>query len=476
MLAALLFSIGVHPLWNDLRAGSYAVGFRIVQVEDPSRGWEREGARPIPMSVWYPATAGPAAALMPFDDYVIAYGDRRVVDKEALRAAYAAQWFAGEPRAKVDELLRTQTAVRRDAPAAAGRFPLVIYAPGYGSTPLTHTVTLEFLASHGYVVVSSPAFGATPAGLTVDTVGLEAQARDIETLLGTATAMPNVDSARVAAVGYSFGGGAVLLAAMQDARIGAVVSIDGMPGWHHTIPLVAASASFDAAKFRTPLMHINAAGDRYGESSMIESLVFSERFVYSFRDAVHHDFIANPVIGSRVRGTLTEVEKRTYLGTCDRLLTFLNAYLRDDAAAHARLLAGSAEPFVIARTYEPAMSPPSETAFFRMIVDDRRVDEAVALLGRSKVPFISQGMLRLIGDRLLDEKRGADAVKVFEAMGRSYPFSYAWIGLGRALTAAGDPTHAADAYRKALTINQTTIEARERLDDLQAAKDAAPGH
>ena len=102
--------------------------------------------------------------------------------------------------------------------------------------------------------------------------------------------------------------------------------------------------------------------------------------------------------------------------------------------------------------------------------------ETVALLGRSKVPFVSQGMLRLTGDRLLEQKRGADAVKVFEAMARSYPLSYAWIGLGRALAAAGDPKHATDAYRKALTINQTAIEARERLDALQAAKDAARGH
>jgi hypothetical protein len=42
------------------------------------------------------------------------------------------------------------------------------FAPGYGGTPLTHTPTAEYLASHGYVVAMSPSQDESPAGMTFD--------------------------------------------------------------------------------------------------------------------------------------------------------------------------------------------------------------------------------------------------------------------------------------------------------------------
>jgi Flp pilus assembly protein TadD len=56
--------------------------------------------------------------------------------------------------------------------------------------------------------------------------------------------------------------------------------------------------------------------------------------------------------------------------------------------------------------------------------------------------------------------------KLFAAMSRAYPRSYAWIGLGRALAASGRPSEAADACRKALATDATDFEARMRLGEL----------
>jgi len=479
LLSATGTAVAAHPLWSDLAPGPYDAGFHIVQLEDPSRSWGERRTRPIPMSVWYPAAPASGSPAMPFDDYVVAFSVKpdqyvsRLSDKEKeqLRVDYAARSFGDLPRSKVDELLRTETAAHRDAPPLAGHFPLVIFSTGYRASPLTHTVTFEFLATHGYVVVSLPSLGSSPTGLTFDTHGQDEVARDVQMLVGAAVANENVDASHIAAVGFSFGGGAALLAAMQDQRISAVVSIDGMPGWHHTAPILRRSVSFDVARFRLPMMHIGIQGEPAADWSLIESLVFSERFVYLFRDAEHHDFIAGPVIASRVRGSLTEVQKRTYLTTCDRLLTFLDAFLKGDQNAQQRMRRTEPfAPYVESKLYKAVATPPSEDEFAQMVLQSSSADDAIRLFDDAResagAPFVSEGMLRLLGDQLLENKRGGDAAKLFAAMSRAYPRSYAWIGLGRALEASGRPSEAADAYRKALATDATDFEARMRLSEL----------
>jgi hypothetical protein len=60
-------------------------------------------------------------------------------------------------------------------PGAPGPFPLVVYMPGHGGTPWTHTPTAEYLASHGYAVAISPSQGDAPSGMTFDADGQEQQ-------------------------------------------------------------------------------------------------------------------------------------------------------------------------------------------------------------------------------------------------------------------------------------------------------------
>src|SRR5208283_2019630 len=71
----------VSPLWGDLRAGAYEVGFRTIFRFDGSRTWKVTRAydgsftpdldgRPIQINIWYPASINEPAKRMRFDDYV----------------------------------------------------------------------------------------------------------------------------------------------------------------------------------------------------------------------------------------------------------------------------------------------------------------------------------------------------------------------------------------------------------------------
>jgi dienelactone hydrolase len=115
----------------------------------------------------------------------------------------------------------------RDAPAIAGKFPVVIYTPIFGLMAWENTDLCEYLASHGYVVVASPDMGATNRGMTLDLQGLDAQAADISFLITFAGTLLDTDVSEVAVAGFSWGGLSNLLAASRDSRIRVLVALDG---------------------------------------------------------------------------------------------------------------------------------------------------------------------------------------------------------------------------------------------------------
>jgi dienelactone hydrolase len=181
------------------RLGDHPVGVaRDLFVEtgrvDPADG--RMGERRLPVAIWYPATTGG-----PGTTY------RTALSGEDGRDVPFTIPGLATPAARV----------------AAGRFPLVILAHGYGNTPEVLSWLGENLASKGYVVVA-PAFDDPPIGIRTDAaragpiagrpldiafVAAEAQRRASRRQGVLAAA----DPARTALIGYSMGGYGALTAA-----------------------------------------------------------------------------------------------------------------------------------------------------------------------------------------------------------------------------------------------------------------------
>lgn len=123
----------------------------------------------------------------------------------------------------------------RDAEAAAGAFPVVMFSHGYTGMRLQSTFLTAHLASHGMVVVSTDhpsrdlynVLGGTFADAPQDSVADLFEALELVIAEGTTAGSileGRVDAERVAAVGHSAGGGTVLNAA-SDPRIDTYVSL-----------------------------------------------------------------------------------------------------------------------------------------------------------------------------------------------------------------------------------------------------------
>src|ERR1039457_1464997 len=131
-----------------------------------------------------------------------------------------------EERAAWDGLLATPVFATLNAPAAAGRFPVAIYHPGLGGTFEDNSVACEYLASHGYVVLSSAYQAADSSMLKIDG-DQETSLEDLGFLLRYASTLSFADVSKVAAMGHSYRSEAMLAwRTGPNSPVDAVVVLD----------------------------------------------------------------------------------------------------------------------------------------------------------------------------------------------------------------------------------------------------------
>ena len=162
-----------------------------------------------------------------------ASGRSRALTPEATLDAlsrYRAFLAKEAPAAGIEEWLDAPMLAHSEAPAAAGRFPLLLVAAGMGGALPDQAALAESLASHGYVVATTPSpvrLGAKMESEADVPAMAEEQARDLEVALQVLSPRGMVDAARAGVIGYSFGSRPALLLAGRRPALRALVSLDG---------------------------------------------------------------------------------------------------------------------------------------------------------------------------------------------------------------------------------------------------------
>jgi dienelactone hydrolase len=460
--------------------GAYAVGFRTMEVTDPARSYgapyDADGnpttvrpERPIAVSVWYPARAGGGGEPMVLAHYlasITAPGRPPVPPRERHEAAL--RLLQRPMTQRVAREVAAPVLATADAPAAAGRFPLVVYASGAGGSAVEGFHLHEWLASRGYVVVGSDSRG--PAGpMTLDAEGLEAQARDLEFLLGWARARPDVDGARVALVGFSWGGMANLVAAMRNRSVGAVVSLDG--SMHLLDGLSGGLPSFGADRLTVPALFLRAgqvAADPAATRApdLFERLRYSDATRLTLHGLGHLNFSSlSPLVAEAGPDLVTDtLVVAAALERIARYTTaFLDAVLRDDPEGLAFLSRPPVEngipPAEATLERRAAHRPlPTAGAFAAEVrARGRALAAAPAVLrevrARNDAYTLPEAEVNAWGYALLGRNRADDAIGVFTLNTVVHPESAnAHDSLGDGLLAAGRLEEARSHYARAVRI------------------------
>lgn len=211
----------------------HGIGRARVHWTDASRSdaGTASGMREVHGWLYYPAEGAPVDGGVALDGaWAEAYRPtlERRIGAAASDAMLRARWHA------------------TTAPAAAGRFPVLVFAPGYRQLPTNYNVVLEALVARGYVVLAlaSPgladvvplADGRVAPKVPLDDAGYDTLARDIASAIAELPAFDaaqgqafaaHLDLSRIGVFGHSLGGAAAVLASARVPGIRAAANLDG---------------------------------------------------------------------------------------------------------------------------------------------------------------------------------------------------------------------------------------------------------
>jgi hypothetical protein len=489
------------PLFEFREApGPYSVGFQIVEQYDYSRVFREpidalgapysgERARPLQTLIWYPAQANDAASMTVGD-----YWSLWTTETSFGRPVFSVR--AREWRSAIQaSLTKPLRAVAKAAPIEK-RFPVVIYAPSFSSVAWENADLCEYLASHGYLVMASPNMGAMTRNMTVDLAGIHAQARDISFLVGYAASLPNTDMAGIGVVGFSWGGISNLFAAAADDRIRALVAFDGSlryrPGLVHqggvhpermTIPLLyfaQGGLSLEEQAYFLSGCPSHAQGPNVlnawtaGDLISVRMLgmthgAFSSMFQRN--EDVWQDFFDKELPGGQVADYGREDLMLGYAWTARYTRAFLDAYLKQDAAADDFLRRDPIDNGVPARVMAVQVRPAEEfntglRAFRACVAREgfERIGDICAAMRKECAHFeLHEASLVAWAEELIDAWRLEQALAVLKLNVELHSTSSgAYSLLGRLYEMLAEPERALEHYQLALKRDRRNPTARRR--------------
>jgi tetratricopeptide (TPR) repeat protein len=491
-----------------LKQGLHAVGFRVVQQYDHTRTYKGaidivsgtpsagERARPIQTLVWYPAQQG--GAPLSYEDYA----RTEASDDEFGRGdAQVAAYMAGRMKdlvarvglAQAKATLGQRMWAMRGAHPKAGKYPVVVYAPGGGGPAHEVADLAEYLASNGYIVIASRNLGTRTRGMNYDAEGADSQAGDIGFLISYAQSLPQADMARIAVAGWSWGGMANVFAASRDSRIAALVSFDGTREPELT-------RRISPSRVALPWLYVQrhpetvaqlSAKEIETSVSLLNELKYANIYQVVMYPMLHEDFSSAALRLARpswfAEYSRAEVEQ-AYHWTARYTLEFLNAYLKGEPAGLAFLdrtpLANGMAPHMARVSHTPAQAglPPNRAGFAAALAQ-QGFGEAPRIYREMKQRdpafVLSENELNVWGYQLMAREKGlADALAIFRFGTGLYPDSAELFdSLGEALENNQDAPAAIASYRRALELNPRHVHAVARMAALgaSAGAPASPG-
>ena len=490
---------------HDLKQGPYSVGYEVQHHYDHLRTFkdkidylgnstEGEIARPIQISIWYPALVKENREPLSLKEYFLSFAtELDFSPPDDKKKAEAIKTFQDYMISHIGQnysedlwntVLKKKMIAFRDAEPVDGSFPLVIYAPGNPGMSFENYRMFEYLASHGFVVASIPSFGDHSKTMQNDLIGIEAQTRDMEFVMAVMRGFPNVDKAKTAVMGFSWGGLTNVPFAMRNRKVDALITLDGAVTMERWVKILRKSPFYNFRKFQAPVMVIiGAPADWYNvDLGFYESLKYNAAYLIRALKLPHSQFrsLANQLnvyLRKDLAQDYVQQIDLSYAIMCRYVLHFLDAYLKNSNEGFEYLkntLEENGIPkglFTIERK-QLLNRPPMDEEFFG-IIRDQGVDKAVEVFRnvRKKDPDVilfNEEVMNNLGYQYLNMGKIQTAIELFRLNVQAYPDSAdVYDSLADAYLKNGDLTHAIDNYEESLRLNPENQKTRDLIKELR---------
>jgi hypothetical protein len=366
LLAALCWA--QDPLLQgNLNSGPHLVGFQSFISLDESRRYGGK-ARPILFDIWYPASETDSAT-MHYERYlqvpdveIHPWFRKRLQD--FIRAVVIDDLFHKRERSlNKDErsafkmLLSTSTGAHLNAPPLPGPFPVVLYHSGAGGSFEENSILFEYLAGHGYVVVSSAFESPFPRFVANNMGGIERSGPDLDFMAQKAREWSYANASKIAAIGHSAGAQNLLQwIGSPGCPARAAVSLDTTleypKGYELNTYLRAQLTKLTPPHI--PVLLFAQARLNPQFTAFDTYLKSAPRYEAQAAELAHDDFLTHGYLGRALtHQESAEKIRRSYEEVCRTILAFLNASLGSDAHAAATLQQAVPQSPVVVR-FRPA--------------------------------------------------------------------------------------------------------------------------
>lgn len=483
----------------NLNSGKHKVGFKHYIAIDSSRAYRIHNDfnnqfinRPIPISIWYPATIeNNNSEQLTVLDYLEILKEEE--EWENLPNDFLLDWFPylwNTPENKAH--LSEKVGAFSNTTFLNGKFPIVIYAPSYQASSIENFALFEYLASNGYVVISSPSRGTETRWLEGGTTkDMETQSRDVEFLLKEINNYENIDFNNIALMGFSFGGLSNAITVMNHKNVNAIVSLDGTERYNYAV--LEKSPYFNLDKFTIPYIHFaqkeipeevlksdKIPAELNYKFQLNDSLKYSNVYSYRFHDLTHSYFSSFGVLFANRDKRQDKSDDKimvSYKLMSEHTLQFLNATLRNDKYGkefieNSPVKNGFSES-LISKKMKQAETKEFDYKDFNDLAFNQGYQDLIPLYKRTITNYpnleLQEGMLNTLGLRLsFNPEKLEQGVNVFLLALHIYPKSAnLYDSLAEGYFYNNDFENAISNYKKSLELNPENQNAIDRLKQLR---------
>ncbi len=474
------------PVWGNLEPGPYSVGFSTIEQYDLSRSLlpskdyfgepiEGEVGRPIQACYWYPSVAQTDATPMVYGEYAFPYPEDAsffgLLSNLQNRESGTLFFFMGNNQGLVLNSMNTEFLAVRDATAAEGSFPLIVYHHDGRSGIGQNTVLCEYLASHGFVVVATHALGTSDIAISDSDEDFLSVVRDREIAAAMMQAVPTVDFGRIGLLGFGNGGSTAMIHQMGNFSVGAVATLQADFLSTEGFTRLAGQTFYDPLKAQTPWLNLYADNPQMpNDLSAVDSLRYAKRYSAHLTSVSSMELLSYSLMGSlQAADTARPFETIAdgYRTVCDFVLNFFDATLKSNETSQAWLDGGYDPADATVNTFAGDRVPPTEGQFTTMI-RSHGIEHAQGVADEFNLinpdnPIMTANNFTGLGYQFLQRGQADIAMVVFEWGVTAFPtVANSWDSFGEACAAAGRTEQALSHYRKAqelLTIDETLTDA-----------------
>lgn len=489
-------------LYPNLEKGNFDVGFRTFIDYDYSRTYNlnypdlptsgKADPRPVIINLWYPAKASKQDKPILYGDYINLQSDDPALKKFTKRIQeyniensclymFNDDSLNDDQKEKLSVHLKQPIHVFKNASPLSEKFPLVIYHAGLGGTLNDNTILCEYLASHGFVVLSGSFHSGNYEYVDLDW-DLERSTKDIDFMLNSIKNTPFIDFSKIAAIGQSYGAQAVLGYKSEDySPVSCLISLDNT--FDYSIdsnprefqPLIEKIYK-KWGNMNTPTLVFAGPAASF---KVMDSLKNSDR-TYAIIKLEHNDYTSlssYAILKGLQKKSGKESIWEKYVMVNKYCLNFIRWKLFNDTSArkfifheHPFLLNVYDVPKGMAMSkdfpeYTDYSTPPTHFQLMKLIQDKDK--HTIEIIVKKYPDSLDEDLINNSGYIML-KKDVTFAIYLFQTNILLYPDSWnAYDSLGEAYSIIGDNEAAVKYYKKSVELNPKNVQGLKMIEKLK---------